>query len=173
MGLACVSCHTSIDHQMQSEVQCTNCHADLPHTNPVLNSKHQRLDCRTCHIGSGSALTVDVSQPVEDPISTFFNPTVKLSSVEPTFAWYKDGQPASSETEGAKIVPLLPVKILAPEDFDPANYASTGKVRGELVETEINLIPSHGVSLQKVRTCVTCHGSESNFDFKSLDLDID
>ncbi len=171
VGLACVSCHTSIDHQIQTQVNCTKCHAELPHTDPVLNSRHQRLDCRTCHIGSGSALTVDVSQPRQDAATNFFNPTVTVNPVEPTFAWSKDGQTASGETEGAKIVPIQPVKILAPAEFDPADYALIGQADGALVETNISLIPSHGVSKANVRTCVTCHGRESDFDFESLGLE--
>jgi cytochrome b subunit of formate dehydrogenase len=169
VGMSCVSCHGAFNHQIQTQVACTDCHDAQPHTDPLLNTKHDRLDCRTCHIKTGSELTIDVSRPVKDPITTFFGPTIEEHQNGQSYAWYKGNQPASIETEGAQIVPFLPVTILAPTGFDPINYAQTGQVdEGELLETETGLIPSHGIDKAEVRTCVSCHGPESTFDFGSL-----
>jgi len=172
VGLACVSCHGAMNHQIQTAVACTDCHEALPHTDPLLNSKHERLDCRTCHIRTAAELTVDVSRPVKNPVTAFFGPTIEEVSNGQSFAWYKGNQEASIDAEGAKIVPLLPIKILAPAGFDPANYARTGQVgEGDLLEIETSLIPSHGIIKEDVRTCVTCHGAEGDFDFASLGYD--
>ncbi|MDH3676636.1 MAG: cytochrome c3 family protein, partial [Anaerolineae bacterium] len=170
-GLACVSCHTSNEHQMQAEVACTDCHAELPHADALINSKHQRLDCRTCHVRpAGAALTVDASQPVLDPVTGFYNPTVQRSPGSPQFAfWQSDGNTsASPESEGAVIVPIVPVTILAPEDFSPATFALIGNADGAIQETIVDFIPSHGATRESVRTCATCHGPAADFDFAGL-----
>jgi cytochrome b subunit of formate dehydrogenase len=171
VGLACVGCHRSNDHQIQTEVACTDCHAAMPHSDPFINSKHQRLDCRTCHIRPTAAqITVDTSQPVLDPITDFYRPSVKDNSGSLQFAFW-DGEsnsPTTPDTEGAVIVPILPVTVRAPEDFSPAAFALTGKAEGTMAETTINTIPSHGVTRDSVRTCASCHGPAGDFDFASL-----
>ena len=169
VGMACVSCHGAFNHQIQTQVACTDCHEAQPHTDPLLNSKHDRLDCRTCHIRTAAELKVDVSRPVKNPATTFFGPTIEEVQNGQSFAWDKGNQPASIDTEGAQIVPILPVTILAPAGFDPTAYAQTGQVdEGELLEIGTSITPSHGIDKSEVRTCVSCHGPESDFDFESL-----
>lgn len=167
VGLACVSCHTSTNHQIQTEVNCTQCHAEFPHQNALLNSNHQRLDCRTCHVSRGIALEVDAEESAPSSVTGFVEPAVTVEEIEPRFDWFAGGEPASIDTEGAEIVPVMPVTINAPRDFDPAAFAQTGEVEGQIEETELETVPSHGV-MRSDRTCASCHGPESDFDFTGL-----
>jgi cytochrome b subunit of formate dehydrogenase len=168
VGLACVSCHTSTNHEIQTEVACGQCHAEKPHADPFLNTKHERLDCRTCHVSGGVAMTVDTGQATQSPVTGFFEPTVTEESDRPHFAWLKDGQEASIDTEGAMIAPVIPVTVLASSDFDPAAYALDGQADGQAQETKVTVVPSHGMMRGQARTCASCHGPESDFDFAGL-----
>ena len=168
VGLACVSCHTSTNHQIQTEVACGQCHAEKPHADPILNSKHDRLDCRTCHVSGEIAITVDTGQSTQSPITGFFDPSVTVEPDSPRFAWVKDGQEASIDTEGATIAPIIPVTVLAPRDFDPAAFALDGQAEGRVQETAFNFVPSHGIMRGQARTCAACHGPESDFNFSQL-----
>ncbi len=169
VGLACVSCHTTIDHQIQTEVACQSCHAEMPHADPFLNTKHTRLDCRTCHVRNDTQLIVDASQPTLNSVTGFFEPTIERSTSNPQYIWQtEDGSPASVDTTKAVIVPVIPTTLLAPAEFDPAAFALTGKADGAIQETTINITASHGVTRQGVRTCDTCHGPNGDFDFAGL-----
>ncbi len=167
-GLACVSCHSSVNHEIQARVDCLNCHNDMPHQDPFLNVKHQRLDCRTCHVSNGVSITADVSQATKNPVTGFYGPAVEVQPDTPAFAWAKDGQEAAIDVEGAKIVPLIPARITAPASFNPVDYARTGAVNGSGAVHVAIIVPSHGVTLDNARTCDTCHGPDADFDFVSL-----
>jgi len=167
-GLACISCHTSTNHQMEADVKCTSCHAAMPHKNPIINTKHQRLSCKTCHISATSAITADVSRPVKDPVTGYFNPGMDVTAGTAAFGWYADGQPVAIDTEGAKIMPVLNITVLSPPQLDPVQFAQTSTVTGDVQETVVSIVPSHGVQKGNARTCDTCHGPEGNFDFLSL-----
>jgi hypothetical protein len=170
-GLACISCHTSISHQIKTEVACADCHTELPHQNPFTNSKHGRLDCRTCHVNPRSpSLAIDVGQPVQDPVTKFYNPTIDTVSSGPQYVWETAaGQPATVDDQDAKIIPITALTILAPKDFDPVDYAVTGQVTGQLEKAlEEQVVVNHGVTIDEVRTCDSCHGPDSTFDFVSL-----
>jgi len=168
VGLACVSCHTSTNHEIQAEVNCTQCHAEQPHANPLVNSKHQRLDCRTCHVKGDVAITVDAGQPVQNSGTGFFDPTVTVDSAESRFEWYLNGEPARMDDEGAKIVPINRVAVQVPRNFDPVAFAQDGVVGGSTDTTIVEIVPSHEIKRGEARTCETCHGPESNFDFSGL-----
>jgi len=168
VGLACVGCHTSVNHEIQAEVNCTQCHAAQPHTNPLLNSKHQRLDCRTCHVQGDIAITVDAGQPVQNPETGFFDPTITVDSDEPRFEWYLDGKPAKKDDEGAMIVPVVPVTVQTPRNFDPVAFTQDGVVSGSTDATTSEFVPSHEIKRGEARTCATCHGPEGDFDFSGL-----
>jgi hypothetical protein len=168
VGLACVSCHTSTAHEMQTEVNCAQCHAQQPHADPLINSKHQRLDCRTCHVSGDVAVTVDAGQPVQNSETGFFDPLVMVDSGEPRFEWYLDGNPANKDDEGAMIVPVVSVKAQVPRNFDPAVFARDGVVSGSTDTTILEFVPSHSMMRGSARTCDTCHGPESDFDFSGL-----
>lgn len=165
-GLACISCHTSLGHQIQTKVSCTNCHAEMPHADPLLNTKHRRLDCRTCHVNRSNAITVDAGRPVKNGQTGWFSPSVETTNGPARFAWYTpDGLPASMKNPEAKIVPLESVTIMAPANFNPAEFARTGQVNGDMQETTFDIIANHGMSKKGVRTCAACHGPEAEFDF--------
>jgi cytochrome b subunit of formate dehydrogenase len=168
VGLACVSCHTSTNHEMQTEVACTRCHAEQPHADPLINSKHQRLDCRTCHVSNDISITVDASQPKQNSETGFFEPAVVVETGQPRFEWYLNGQPATQDDEGAMIVPVIPVTVQAPRNFDPLAFAEDGVASGSTDDTPFEFVPSHGVMRGVARTCDSCHGPESNFDFSKL-----
>lgn len=168
-GMGCTSCHTSVEHNIEAQVSCTNCHNELPHSDALINN-HTRLDCRTCHINPGIAeRQVDTSQPVQNPETGLFIPTVDNITGPGQFMWQTEsGQPATLEDEGAKIYPVVTVNVLAPDNIDPVDFAATGKISGDVQETTVQIIPSHGVTLEATRTCATCHGPAADFDFVSL-----
>jgi cytochrome b subunit of formate dehydrogenase len=169
VGLTCVSCHTATSHQIQTEVSCTTCHAEQPHPDPLLNVKHSRLDCRTCHVRESVALNIDASQPRRNPLTNFFEPTVSRVESDPQFGWYtSDGQAASPDTDGAVIAPLVPATVYGPADLNPATFALDGKASSATEEITANMIASHGIFGDGARTCDSCHGPESDFDFVSL-----
>jgi len=170
VGLACVSCHFADQHEISVEVECAQCHPEMPHQDPLLNVKHQRLDCRTCHTHSTTQLLVDTGQATQNPLTGYYWPEIENSSVEtPAYAWHTaDGQPASIENEAAKIVPIRLITLRAPEDLEPAPFAATGQAGGSTTETVLEIVPSHGVTMRGARTCDTCHGPNSNFNFASL-----
>lgn len=166
IGLGCTSCHTSTEHQIESKVNCTTCHLEKPHTNPIINSKHERLDCLTCHTQEGKVVTVNTAQSTQDPVTGFYTAQIDFTAGDQVFAWQKDGQAAAVDTEGAIIVPVIPVTILTPNNFDPVDFAATGN-GGSGMETVTQIVPGHNVT-KEARTCGTCHGPEGTFDFTAL-----
>jgi hypothetical protein len=168
VGLACVSCHTSTNHEIQTEVDCTRCHAEQPHANPLINSNHQRLDCRTCHINNNETIIVDAGQAVENPETGFFEPTIIVEPAESRFEWYLNGEPATQDDEGAEIVPITLVTVQVPRNFDPVTFAREGASGGSTEDTTLKYIPSHGVTRDNARRCDACHGPESDFNFSDL-----
>jgi hypothetical protein len=174
VGLACVSCHISTQHQIQTQVACQTCHLEKPHLNPFINTKHERLDCRTCHITEGGQITVDPGQVSQNRLTGYFEPQVEKQTGAPTFAWQTlEGQPASIDTAGAVIVPVRPVTILAPQGFDPSLFALTGDGQGNGSSREISaqLTLAHDITKEGARTCANCHGPEGDFDFAGLGYD--
>ncbi len=168
-GMGCSSCHASVEHDIEVRVNCTSCHNALPHTDPLINN-HTRLDCRTCHINpNGTERLVDVSQPVKNPETGIYFPAVELVTGPAQFMWQSEnGQAATIEDENAKVVPVVDVTVLAPENLDPVEFANTGQAVGEALEIDLQIVPSHGVNMEQTRTCATCHGPEADFDFAAL-----
>ncbi len=172
VGLACVGCHTSNNHQIQAQVSCTNCHDSMPHNNPIINVKHQRISCKSCHINAPMEITVNTEQASQNPVTGFFEPLLEIAETESQFTWQtKDGAPADVNNEQAKIVPIIPASVLAPSEFDPVDYAATGQVSATAGETAIVISPGHGVIEEGARTCETCHGPEASFNFAALGFD--
>jgi cytochrome b subunit of formate dehydrogenase len=166
-GLACVSCHPSANHEIQTQADCRQCHNDLPHPDPILNTKHQRLDCRACH-APAAGLLVQVSQPVQNSVTGFYQPAITVAPGPAAYAWQKAGQPAAIDTDGALITPVLPVTLAAPAQFDPVAFAQTGQAAGVAQDTTVTIVPSHGISKDSTRTCQSCHGPTGTFGFAAL-----
>jgi cytochrome b subunit of formate dehydrogenase len=114
VGLTCIGCHPATKHQIQTGASCASCHAAQPHANPFLNFKHQRLDCRTCHVDTGETIMADTGQATQNPTAGFFDPVVTTAPAAPRFAWFKNGQLATIDTDGAMIVPVITVTLRAP-----------------------------------------------------------
>ncbi|GAB4427084.1 MAG: hypothetical protein Kow0031_07030 [Anaerolineae bacterium] len=169
VGLGCSSCHASVDHDIEVRVSCTSCHNELPHTDPLINN-HTRLDCRSCHIRAGGAgRLVDVTEPVQNSETGIYLPSVEAVDGPAQFMWQTEsGQPSTIDDANARIVPVVSITVLAPKGLDPVEFAATGEASGEAVETTIQLVPSHGASPEVTRTCASCHGPESDFDFAGL-----
>ena len=108
-GMACVDCHQGEAHRVygyaptlwsrdyEERLTCESCHTDAPHTNPLINTKHTRLDCRTCHIRTtGGLMKRDwTAEPVYDPIKELYSPVDEVApanSVEPIYKWYNGGR---------------------------------------------------------------------------------
>jgi hypothetical protein len=110
-GMACVDCHASQEHKIigfapdiwsrdlpDQRLTCDSCHTSAPHTDPLLNVQHARLDCRTCHVqGTGGLVSRDwTATPVFDPVTELYAPADDVrdpNSVQPIYLWH-NGQPA-------------------------------------------------------------------------------
>jgi hypothetical protein len=166
VGLACVSCHASLGHEIEpTAAGCTSCHAEQPHPDPLINSKHGRLDCRTCHVSTDVAeMIADTGKAVSDPATGYYRATLEAVTGAGQFVW----QNGTVTDDAAKIVPVVPLTIMAPANLDPVDFASSGSVSGNMQETVVEIHPSHDVSKTSVRTCDSCHGPEATFDFAAL-----
>lgn len=110
-GMQCVDCHASQDHKVlgfgpdlwsrdlpDQRLTCDSCHTSAPHTDPIINERHARLDCRTCHVlGTGGLIDRDwTAEPVYDPVTELYAPVDDVrepNSVQPAYFWH-NGQPA-------------------------------------------------------------------------------
>ncbi len=172
-GLGCVSCHTSTSHQIKTRVECTSCHLEQPHQDPFINSKHGKLDCRTCHIQDGEQVIIDATQGARSDITGYFAPAMEMQPADAAaFAWQaKNGAIVSAPANNAKIVPITSLIVQVPEDFDPVDFAHTGADSGSApVELTSQFIPSHKV-IKEGLDCGDCHGPEAKMDFLSLGYD--
>ncbi len=172
VGIACVGCHTSQEHEIQAAVACGDCHTATPHKDPLLNTKHERLDCRSCHVRRNIQLVADASVPVLRPATDFFSPTIQNSQSSPRYSvWHNKSGWSTLDTDGAIIVPVVPLTVRAPAGLDPVTFARSGQADGTIEDTVVNIIASHGVVKDGARTCDTCHGPAGDFDFASLGYD--
>lgn len=110
-GMVCVDCHRSQDHKIMGfspdiwsrdlpdhRLTCEGCHTAAPHTNAILNDRHTRLDCRTCHVlGTGGLISRDwTAEPNYDPVTELYSPqdvVAEPNAVQPIYLWH-NGQPA-------------------------------------------------------------------------------
>jgi hypothetical protein len=140
-GLACVDCHASQNHKVlgfgpdlwsrdlpDQRLTCDSCHTSAPHTDPLLNNQHVRLDCRTCHVlGTGGLVERDwTAQPTYDPVTELYAPVDDVrepNSVQPIYLWH-NGQaalpnepwPGSRSDLTARIQPFKLFQATAPVD---------------------------------------------------------
>ncbi|MDM8529356.1 cytochrome b/b6 domain-containing protein [Anaerolineales bacterium HSG24] len=163
VGLSCISCHTSQAHEISMETTCESCHNAMPHDNPLINSNHQRLDCRTCHERNDYRLFVDVSQAEQNVETGLYRPTVDTQTALPSYMW---------QSEPPKIVSVISVTVLAPTDFDPIAFSKTGQTGDSLQEQSYDLtLNGHNVFRDQAQQCDDCHGPDSQFDYLSLNLE--
>lgn len=143
-GMVCVDCHRGENHKVygyaptlwsrdyDERLTCESCHTDAPHANPLINNKHTRLDCRTCHIRStGGLMKRDwTAEPVYDPIKELYGPVDEVApanSVDPIYKWYNGGRlkpgqwPGRFDDPSSKLQPFKLYEGTVPVD------ASTGK----------------------------------------------
>lgn len=110
-GMQCVDCHASEDHRVmgfspalwsrdlpEQRLTCDSCHTSTPHTDPLLNQRHARLDCRACHtLDTGGLVSRDwTAAPIYDPVTELYAPVDEVraaNSVQPVYLWH-NGQPA-------------------------------------------------------------------------------
>lgn len=140
-GMTCVDCHASKDHKIvgfspdiwsrdrpDQRLTCDSCHTSTPHHDRLINEKHVRLDCRTCHVlGTGGLVNRDwTAPPSYDPVTELYSPKDDVrepNSVPPIFLWH-NGQPAlpgkpwpgSREDPGSRIQPFKRFQATVPVD---------------------------------------------------------
>ena len=140
-GMRCVDCHASQDHQIMGfspdlrsrdlpdqRLTCDSCHTSAPHSDVLLNQRHARLDCRSCHVpGAGGLVARDwTATPVFDPLTELYAPVDDVrapNSVQPIYLWH-NGQvalpdepwPGSRSDLAARIQPFKPFTSTAPVD---------------------------------------------------------
>ena len=172
VGLSCTSCHTSQAHEIDMETKvapCESCHEAMPHDDPLINSSHKRLDCRTCHERSDYRLFVDVSQAEQNVETGLYQPLVYTQTALPRFIWQfeDDYEP--------KIIAVISVTVLAPMDFDPIAFSQTGQTSqtdSPLQEQSYDLtLNGHNVFRDQAQQCDDCHGPDNQLDYPSLNLE--
>lgn len=139
-GMACVDCHRAPDHlfygysptlwgrdRAETRLGCADCHTPAPHADTILN-RHQRLDCRTCHILDAGGLTARdwTAAPQRDPITELYYPadqSAATGSVAPAFYWFNGerliyGQPLPGDYADlkSKVQPFKDLTVTIPVD---------------------------------------------------------
>ena len=140
-GMDCVDCHAGEAHTVYGyaptlwsrdhaeRLTCESCHTDAPHENPLIDAKHTRLDCRTCHIRStGGLMARDwTAEPVYDPIKELYGPVDEVApanSVEPIYKWCNGGKleagqwPGGFDDQNSRLQPFKLFKGTAPVDAE-------------------------------------------------------
>ncbi|MFZ2358694.1 MAG: hypothetical protein WA040_05065 [Anaerolineae bacterium] len=142
-GMACVDCHASQNHKVlgfgpdlwsrdlpDQRLTCDSCHTAAPHSDPLLNDQHVRLDCRACHVlGTGGLIERDwTAEPVYDPVTELYSPVDDVrapNSVQPIYLWHngavaEPGQPwpGSRSDLTARIQPFKLFTATVPSDAD-------------------------------------------------------
>jgi hypothetical protein len=138
-GMACTDCHHGEDHKVygyaptlwsrdyEERLTCESCHTAAPHENPLINEKHTRLDCRTCHIRStGGLMARDwTAEPVYDPAKELYGPADELApanSVTPIYKWSNGGElragqwPGDFDDPDSRLQPYKLFQGVAPVD---------------------------------------------------------
>lgn len=139
-GMSCVDCHRAPDHlfygyaptlwgrdRADDRLACADCHTPAPHQDTVLN-RHQRLDCRTCHIlSTGGLVERDwTAPPQRDPITELYYPADRFAAADgiaPAFYWFNGdrlvyGQPLPGAYAdlNSKVQPFKDLDATVPVD---------------------------------------------------------
>jgi hypothetical protein len=160
-GMQCVDCHASADHKVlgygpdiwsrdlpDQRLTCDSCHTSAPHTDPMLNQRHARLDCRACHVlGTGGLVERDwTAEPVYDPVTELYAPVDDIrepNSVQPVYIWHNgqaalpdESWPGSRSDLASRIQPFKLFTATVPVD---AASAEPVPLKLELFYTEGDL----------------------------------
>ncbi len=175
-GVQCVDCHASENHQMlgfgpdiwsrdlpDQRLTCDSCHTSAPHTDPLLNQRHARLDCRTCHVlGTGGLVERDwTAEPVYDPVTELYAPVDDVrepNSTLPVYFWH-NGQaalpgepwPGSRSDLTARIQPFKLFTATVPVDAASA----------EPIPLKLDLFYTQG----DLQEAITAGAGESGMDY--------
>lgn len=175
-GMTCVDCHASQDHKVlgfgpdlwsrdlpDQRLLCENCHTAAPHTDPLINNQHVRLDCRTCHVlGTGGLIDRDwTAAPAFDPVTELYSPVDDVrepNSVQPIYLWH-NGQaaepgepwPGSRSDLTARIQPFKLFNATVPADA----------ASGQPIPLKLGVYYTQG----DLEQAVTVGASEAGMDF--------
>ncbi len=164
-GLQCIDCHWSKDHKIagsgylkavdmpDARIACEDCHTDTPHFAnyaDILNERHARVGCQTCHIpeiardpNMPTMLSRDYTESVYNEAKGLYGPTHEMgSNLIPEYLWWNGyvemtPWPAGSiADETARITPWKIVSVTVPMDAatEEPVYIKQGvyKVTGDL-----------------------------------------
>lgn len=175
-GMACVDCHASQNHKVlgfgpdlwsrdlpDQRLTCESCHTDAPHTDPLLNQRHVRLDCRTCHVlGTGGLVSRDwTGEATYDPVTELYAPSDDVrapNSVQPIYLWH-NGQAAALDQPWPGSRSDLTSRIQPFKQFDalvPADASS-----GEPIPLKLGVYYTQG----DLESAIEAGAAESGMDY--------
>ena len=182
-GMSCTDCHTVEEHHIAGGASdlkavdmpdvtlgCTTegCHSQTPHSDPLYNEKHERLDCRTCHIPyTGGLMFIDLSAKLSfDEKTELYTPAQKVvppASVRPVYRWY-NGQSKGFKPAGninnpqAKIYPFKLFTATVPADTES----------GKPLPVDLSLLHRTGDVDKAVRSGVEASGVDYSGEWKFI-----
>ena len=138
-NMSCTKCHRVENHrfpgsgptitpEVSRRVQCTDCHAQAPHSNETLN-KHVRVDCRTCHVVSAGGVFYKnaTKNGIYIEEKGIYKAEEKTGIIRPVYFWY-DGvsrgvvPKGSIDDPSSKIQPFKKYMGVAPMDTQTGDF---------------------------------------------------
>ncbi len=138
-GMSCTRCHKveghrfpgfgpTITREVGKRVRCVDCHDTAPHKNKTLN-RHQRLDCRTCHVVEvgGVVYKNAAKNGIYDKKSGTYKYIAEMGRVRPSYFWH-DGLSKGARPKGriddhrSQIQPFKKYTGVAPVDANTGDF---------------------------------------------------
>lgn len=138
-GMSCTRCHRveahrfpgsgpTITREVGKRVGCVDCHDVTPHRSQNLN-RHQRLDCRTCHVVEvGGVIYKNAAKNgIYEEKSGTYKAIAQMGTVRPSYFWH-DGfstgpMPRGGiDDHGSKIQPFKKYTGVAPVDAETGDF---------------------------------------------------
>ena len=137
--MSCTRCHRvkahrfpgagpTITREAGGRVSCIDCHDNTPHKSEALN-RHQRLDCRTCHVVEvGGVLYKNAAKNgIYDEKTGTYKAVSRMGTERPSYFWYdgvsKGPVPKGSiDDPGSKIQPFKKFTGVAPVDAKTGDF---------------------------------------------------